>query len=83
MSAASAALLPMLPTEAFASPQPTSPHSVSTRTMVASKWSATPRSLLCCCSLGIGTCAQRAVILLIFIDLLFLARRPAGAVCGS
>ena len=37
MSATIAALLPMLPTEALASPQPTSPHAVSMRTMVASK----------------------------------------------
>src|SRR5437762_3117556 len=56
-----------LPTPAFASPQPTSPPSVSTFTMTESNDAMRPKSLVCCRSYGIGTWTQVARTLVIFI----------------
>src|SRR5947208_3593988 len=57
----------VLPTPAFASPQPTSPPSVSTFTMTESNDAMRPKSLVCCRSYGIGTWTQVARTLVIFI----------------
>ena len=59
--------MPALPTAALASPKPTRPPSVSTRTSVESNALMRPKSVVCCFSSGIGTCSQSALILRIFI----------------
>ena len=56
--AVSAWFAAMLPTCALASPQPVTPHAVSMRTNVASNEVVRPKSLVCCCSSGIGMCTQ-------------------------
>src|SRR5215469_263730 len=67
ISVVSAWFCAMPPTCALASPQPTSPHSVSMRTIVPSNDSVLPKSLVCWRSGGIGICTQCAATDLIFI----------------
>jgi hypothetical protein len=56
-----------LPTPAFASPQPTSPRSVSIFTMTESNDAMRPKSLTCWRSYGMGTWTHMAWTLVIFM----------------
>ena len=56
-----------LPTPALASPQPTSPASVSIFTITESNDAARPKSLVCRRSGGIGTCTYVPRTFVIFI----------------
>src|SRR5258706_13707376 len=63
----SAAQVPVLPTAAFDSPQPTRPLATSIRTRAMSKLAIRPKSDTCWRSVGIGTDSQQASTLRMII----------------